>query len=315
MSFSASYDRTTKIVSTLVCLGLLAVIFAVQHIILTCLSILVILLSFAYSPRGYSLEAGSIVVRRLAGAARIPLNDVHEARRATPDDFRGCIRLGGSGGLFGYYGLFSTATLGKSTWYVTNRSHSVVVITGSKTVLISPDEPDQFLATLRTYAPISSASVPFSSRSMRSFSAVGKVVAIAAALVGMVAGIVAFSYSPGVPRYTLTHETLTIHDRFYPVTLSASGVDVNRIRVVDLAADPDWRPTLRTNGFANSHYQSGWFRVAGGEKVRLYRAGGQRLVLLPPNTAANAPVLCQADDPDAFAFAVRAAWSAPTSAQ
>ena len=38
----------------------------------------------------------------------------------------------------------------------------------------------------------------------------------------------------------------------------------------------------RTNGFANAHYASGWFRVASGKTVRMYRAGGTRLVLLPP---------------------------------
>src|SRR5580700_11809854 len=83
MSFAASYDRATTIISTVVCLGLLAVILAVHNIILICLSIFVILLCFAYSPRGYLLADRSILVKRLAGAARIPLEDVREARRAT----------------------------------------------------------------------------------------------------------------------------------------------------------------------------------------------------------------------------------------
>jgi hypothetical protein len=313
MSFSASYDRTTKIVSTIVCLGLLAVIFAVHNIILSCLSIFVIILCFAYSPRGYSLVGRSILVERLAGPARIDLSDVREARKATPDDFRGCIRLGGSGGLFGYYGQFSTAKLGRCTWYVTDRSHCIVVVTPAKTVLVSPDNPEAFLDTIRTYAPVSASSTPFSpdlsSPTARSFGALGRVTAIALASIGMGVGIVAFTYSPGVPNYTLTSETLAIHDRLYPVTLRANTVDVDNIRVVDLDRNSEWRPTLRTNGFANSHYESGWFRAANGQKVRLYRAGGERLVLLPPNTAGNPPVLYQAEDPDQFAAAVRAAWS------
>jgi hypothetical protein len=136
------------------------------------------------------------------------------------------------------------------------------------------------------------------------------VLAFGVALVGMGMGILAYNYSPGVPSYTLTPETLTIHDRLYPVTLKASAIDIANIRVIDLAADPDWRPTIRTNGFANSHYESGWFRVGNGQKVRLYRAGGRRAVLLPPNTQ-GAAVLYQAEDPDQFADAVRAAWGAP----
>jgi len=59
-------------------------------------------------------------------------------------------------------------------------------------------------------------------------------------------------------------------------------VDVEHIRVVDFGVDTEWRPTRRTNGFANAHYASGWFRVANGETIRMYRAGGTRLVLLPP---------------------------------
>ena len=99
--------------------------------------------------------------------------------------FRGCIRLGGSGGLFGYYGLFSTAKLGKSHLVRTDRSHSIVVITPAKTVLLSPDDPEGFLNTLRTYAPVSASSPPFSpdlsSPRARSFGPLGKAMAIALA--------------------------------------------------------------------------------------------------------------------------------------
>jgi hypothetical protein len=153
MTFTASYDRTTKIISAVVCLGLLAVVIGVQNFAAACLSLLVLAVCLAYSPRGYVLDGRSILVRRLVGTARIPLDEVREARRATPGDFRGSIRLWGSGGLFGYYGLFSTASLGKSTWYVTNRSNAVVLTTAAKTVLLSPDDPDGFLASIRSVAP------------------------------------------------------------------------------------------------------------------------------------------------------------------
>src|ERR1039458_8042634 len=101
MRFSASFDRTTKIISGLVCLVLLAVVIAVHNVVASVLALLVLAVSVAYSPRGYVLDGRLILVQRLAGAARIPLDDVREARRATPDDFRGCVRLWGSGGLFG----------------------------------------------------------------------------------------------------------------------------------------------------------------------------------------------------------------------
>jgi len=78
-------------------------------------------------------------------------------------------RLAGSGGLFGYYGLFQTSKLGRSNWYLTNRQHSVVVITASRTVLLSPDDADGFLAAVRQSAPVAMAvpGAPFPDASIR----------------------------------------------------------------------------------------------------------------------------------------------------
>ena len=121
------------------------------------LALIVTLISFAYSPRGYAVADRSIIVRRMAGQVRIPLDEVRELRRSTDDDLRGCIRLRGSGGLFGYYGLFRSSKLGEFTEYVTNRSNSVVLITGSKTVLFSPDDVDGFLNAIRAIAPVSAS--------------------------------------------------------------------------------------------------------------------------------------------------------------
>lgn len=308
MRFSASYDRTAKIVSITLCLGLLGAMIAIHQVVFTCVTMIAVLFLYAYSPRSYVLEGSSIMVARLAGNVRIALDGVREARRAAPDDFQGCRRLRGSGGMFGYYGLFSTAKLGKSTWYVTNRHNSVVVITASKTVLFSPDDPDRFLAAVLSVAPrIEAIPTPMDGGSRRS-APLGTIVAtgLALAALGLVAA--AITYSPGPPSYSLTAETLIIHDRFYPVTLRASQVDVQGIRIVDLRQNTPWRPTRRTDGFANSHYQAGWFQVASGQKVRLYRADSQIVVLLPPK-GGGTPVLYQASDPEKFVHEIRAQWS------
>jgi hypothetical protein len=116
-----------------------------------------------------------------------------------------------------------------------------------------------------------------------------------------------FFYSPGPPKYTITSDGLTIHDRFYPVAVKAADVDVEHAKVVDIGTDPHWRLTARTEGIGLAHYKAGWFRVAGGEKVRMYRTISQRLVLLPPK-GQSAPVLMEAKQPEAFIQEVRRAW-------
>jgi hypothetical protein len=174
--------------------------------------------------------------------------------------------------------------------------------------VISPDDVQGFISASgmpsRGLAP--SGAPPFEApRGVRRYT--GAIVGLAVG--GLVLALVALmmSYAPGPPSYTFTGDALTIHDRFYAVTLKAGAVDTEGMRVVDLSPGSEWRPTLRTNGFANLHYQSGWFRVANGKKVRLYSAGAMRLVLIPPQ-GDGTYVLLQARDPDGFIQEVRRAW-------
>ena len=61
-----------------------------------CVAALAVLLTYAYSPRGYAISEGAIVVKRLIGDARFPLEGLREARRTTADDLRWCMRLWGT---------------------------------------------------------------------------------------------------------------------------------------------------------------------------------------------------------------------------
>jgi hypothetical protein len=266
------------------------------------------LLLYAYSPRAYVVADRCIVVRRLAGNARFPLEGLREARAAGADDAGGAIQLFANGsGAFGYYGLFRTSKLGKCTWYVTDRSKALVVTTQAGTALFSPADASGFLAAVG--APVSMLAVqPVAAGGSKA----SKVVGAASALIG-VAGftfaVFALLYSPGPPSYTLTPDALTFHDKFYPVTLKADAVEASQIRVVDFTQEPDWRPVQKANGFNNSHYEAGKWRLASGKVIEMYRAGGNRLVLIPGKGAATT-VLYQAQDPAQFAAQVRREWLA-----
>ena len=284
-------------------MGLASLAAASQSLWMACLVFVIVGLGWAYSPRGYVVSEESIRVKRLIGPATLPLAGVREVRRAGSEDFRGSIRLFGSGGLFGYYGLFSTSRLGKSYWYVTDRSKAVVVVTAAKTAVFSPDDVEGFIAAIGV--PENPATGP-SAEARRPLR--GILIGLAAGAAVIVFVILTLYYSPGLPAYTLTRDTLAIHDKFYPVTLGARDVDVERIRVVDLREEGGWRPTMRTNGFGNLRYHSGWFRAANGQRVRLYRESGTRLVLLPPK-GDGAPVLYEVKEPEEFVRRVRRQWA------
>jgi hypothetical protein len=296
------------IVSAIVVLLFLGVVFATRSTIVAGIETVLLFLAYAYSPRGYTALDREIVVKRLIGNVRISLDGIRQVRTTTADDLGGCIRLFGSGGLFGWYGLFRTSKLGKCTWYVTNRTNAVVLITGARTVLVSPDDVDGFIGEIRTAIPEIAPSDPALVYPGGDDSSIGKLLGWAVGIAAILFAAVSMFYSPGPPSYTLTPEALTIHDRFYPVTVKAATVDVGHIRVVDFGVDTDWQPTRRTNGFGNPYYHAGWFRVASGKTIRMYRAEGKRLVLLPP-TGSGTPVLLETRDPEEFVREVRHEWS------
>lgn len=154
--FAASYDSTTKVISTAVFVLLISITFATRSTMVVCGGAALFFLAYAFSPRGYAISERTLLIRRLIGNARIPLVDLQVARPAGEDDLSGCIRLFGSGGLFGWYGLFRTSKLGRCTWYVTNRRHAIVLVSGEKTAIISPDDLDRFLDSVRAITLIPS---------------------------------------------------------------------------------------------------------------------------------------------------------------
>jgi PH (Pleckstrin Homology) domain-containing protein len=313
--FSASYDRLTSVLTIVLCSVLLLApvgILMALHSTLLCsivfgFAVLTVFLGYAFSPRGYTVSEREITVKRLIGDVRFLLDGKREVRAATRDDLRGCIKLFGSGGLFGYYGMYRTSKLGTCRWYLTNRSKAVIV-TAQKTVLFSPDDVESFLdAVGRTAAPGGPERFSGMLEAAKARDWPGMVVGIGVGI--FAAGLVAAAmlYNPGPPPYTLTPQSLTIHDRFYPITVQAGNVDVDRVEVVDVGDDSPWRATRRTNGFGNPHYHAGWFRVANGETVRMYRADGRRLVLLPPR-GKGSPVLYEVPDPERFVSELRREW-------
>lgn len=100
-----------------------------------------ILMLLLHSVRGYSVQNGKLWVHRLGWSARYSLSALTEIT-INPRATMGAIRLFGSGGMFGYLGLFRNDILGRYQSYVTDPAQSVVLRFASKCIVISPDDPE-----------------------------------------------------------------------------------------------------------------------------------------------------------------------------
>lgn len=160
--FGAPYDCVVKAVTGTVIVGLLALFawisclalseggligFTVLLSLIT-LYFLIVFLPYLFSPRGFILTTNGILIKRHLRSILIPYDEISDVRRVSWT-WR-AIRLGASGGLYGFFGLFRVKGLGRAWMYVTDRSKMIFIETKQgKKYIISPSDPQTFLERLK----------------------------------------------------------------------------------------------------------------------------------------------------------------------
>jgi hypothetical protein len=101
-----------------------------------------LLSTYSYSPLGYSVLDGALVIHRPWKPVVIPLEEIRTVRLVAPEEVRIGLRAFGVGGLFGYYGLFFFPRLGGYVrFYLRNKQNPVLLDTARGKLLLSPDSP------------------------------------------------------------------------------------------------------------------------------------------------------------------------------
>jgi len=97
--------------------------------------------------RKYELRSGELIIWRLGWSTRIDLSDLQSAN-INPKAMSGSIRTCGNGGLFCFAGWFRNKALGPYRAYATDMKNSVVLKFPKRTVVVTPGETEEFVATL-----------------------------------------------------------------------------------------------------------------------------------------------------------------------
>jgi len=146
-SLSLDVKITTSVVLTIL-LGLIVYSFLSYSKLIQLSFIAVALGLFFFGLHNYfrSIEISDkeIIIAGPFRAIKIPLSR-DSIIQPTANGFKGAIRLFGSGGLFGYTGLYWSKSVGRFSSYVTNRSHSILIDSDSKKIMISPDDVSGFM--------------------------------------------------------------------------------------------------------------------------------------------------------------------------
>lgn len=97
--------------------------------------------------QGYTLERDRLRIQRLGWSSYVDLSDLQEFH-GDPEAMKGGWRICGNGGLFCFSGYFRSRKLGNFRPFVTNPKSSVVLRTAQKTCIVSPEDPERFVAAL-----------------------------------------------------------------------------------------------------------------------------------------------------------------------
>jgi len=103
-----------------------------------------------WAPIKYIVTEQKIIIKRIGPEIAIPLADVYAVSRIPYNEvFCSAIRTMGCGGMFGIYGNFKSASMGKFKVYMTRRDKLVLVRTPDKPFVLTPDDPEGFIDALQ----------------------------------------------------------------------------------------------------------------------------------------------------------------------
>jgi len=117
----------------------------VEMVIILCIGLFILtlyLLSFSYRPMFYILNSENIIVRRPAKDVIIPICEIKDAFLVRKESMTWTERIGGNGGLFGFYGNFKNS-FGVMTWYTTRLNNYLMIETvANDRFVLTPDDKD-----------------------------------------------------------------------------------------------------------------------------------------------------------------------------
>lgn len=160
MTYKATLDKLAKMVTTIFTILFSLIIVAMiwqckdnldlSYIAIIALILTTYIISYSFSPKNYSITDEYLIVNRLFSNKKIQLSSIQKIQELNNNELKWSIRTFGVGGLFGYFGKFWVGNLGSMTWYATKRNNAVLIETGTKKIIVTPDEQEAFIRELKS---------------------------------------------------------------------------------------------------------------------------------------------------------------------
>jgi len=105
-------------------------------------------------------------------------------------------------------------------------------------------------------------------------------------------------YSARNTKFEVTDQGLRINGGIYGRFIHQEEIIGENVKIIDLNADPEYKPRIRTNGIGLPGYSEGWFKLKNNEKALLFVTDRSNVVYIP--TKQDYSVLLSVSDPEEF---------------
>jgi Bacterial PH domain len=120
--------------------------FSGAFVMLMVLVLGIYLLCLCLWVKSYTVDTHFLTVNKFLGQAKIDRANIKDAKYISKNEMGFVIRIMGNGGIFGYTGYFTSKTVGRMRWHVTNKDNMVLItLTNNKVICVSPDDVPGFL--------------------------------------------------------------------------------------------------------------------------------------------------------------------------
>ncbi len=112
-------------------------------------------------------------------------------------------------------------------------------------------------------------------------------------------GLFAFiGYSARNTKFEVTDQGLRIKGGIYGRFIPKEEITGENVKIIDLNADLEYKPRIRTNGIGLPGYSEGWFKLKNNEKALLFVTDRSNVVYIP--TKQGYSVLLSVSDSEGF---------------
>lgn len=156
-TYQAPWGKSLVVLSTiftLVCAGIPLATFpwmfkalGIPAILLGCLPMVLLAACLPFVIRGYAITDDAVLIRRLFWTTVLERGELRSAE-FVPNAMRRSLRTCGNGGGFSFTGWYWSKSLGHHRAWVTDLNRTVVLRFNRRTVVVSPAEPEDFVAAL-----------------------------------------------------------------------------------------------------------------------------------------------------------------------